>query len=86
MRCPICDSENCTTEDDIIWYCSDCGEEFEVEDFESNEGMLDNLDDEQYNFLELSDNLDEELNDDWDDEAPEDLDDYDEDYDDGFDE
>ena len=42
MKCPICDSEDCTTEDNIVWFCSDCGEEFEVEDFESNEGMLDN--------------------------------------------
>lgn len=84
MKCPICDSEDCTTEDDIVWFCSDCGEEFEVEDFESNEGMLDNLDDEQYNFLELSDNL-EELDDDFDDEAPEDLNGYDDDYEDEFD-
>ena len=84
MKCPICDSEDCTTEDDIVWFCSDCVKEIEVEDFESNEGMLDNLDDEQYNFLELSDNL-EELDDDFYDEAPEDLNGYDDDYEDEFD-
>ena len=82
VECPYCGSENCSSDDGVSWYCSDCDEEFE--DFESNEGMLDNLDDEQYNFLELSDNL-EELDDDFDDEAPEDLNGYDDDYEDEFD-
>ena len=85
VECPYCGSENCSSDDGVSWYCSDCDEEFE--DFESNEGMLDNLDDEQYNFLELSDNLDEELDTDWDDDMSDDIDDdYEDAYDDDYDE
>ena len=66
--CPYCGSADYTETEDFRWKCSACGEIFddfdevfledenddEVEDFESNEGMLDNLEDEQNLFNEFA--------------------------------
>ncbi len=64
--CPYCGSSDYIGTDDFRWKCSACGEIFDdfdevfidedndTEDFESNEGMLDNLDDEQNFFNEFT--------------------------------
>lgn len=65
--CPYCGSSDYIETADFRWKCSACGEIFEDfdqefidddcddnEDFESNEGMLDNLDDEQNLFNEFA--------------------------------
>lgn len=75
--CPYCGSEDYIETDDFRWKCKTCGKIFDdpdtiesdddySEDFESNEGMLDNLDDEQNLFNEFA--YDEDINDDYDDD------------------
>lgn len=73
--CPYCGSSDYIGTDDFRWKCIACGEIFDdfdevfidedndTKDFESNEGMLDNLDDEQNLFNEFAYD-DEEFNDD----------------------
>ena len=93
--CPYCGSEDYIETDDFRWKCETCGKIFDdpdtiesddeySEDFESNEGMLDNLDDEQNLFNEFAydDDIDDDYNDDYDDDFDTSFDnDYESDFD-----